>query len=147
MKIEKDYKEFLELLNRHNVKYCIIGSYALAFHARPRYTKDLDIFIEPKTENAGKVISVLREFGFQNLDITEEDLVEKDRIIQLGYEPIRIDILSSLSGCSFKEVWENKAVGKYGEIDVHFIGKKELIKNKKATGRKQDIADIELLKD
>lgn len=145
MKIEKDYKEFLELLNKNQVKYCIVGSYAFAFHAKPRYTKDLDIFMESTKDNAINIITALKEFGFKSLDIKEEDFLIKNQIIQIGYEPLRIDILTSISGCTFGEVWMNKVKGKYGEIEVNFIGRNELIKNKRATGRKQDIADLELL--
>ena len=112
MKTEKDYKKFLELLNNNQVKYCIVGSYAFAFHAKPRYTKDLDILIEPTKDNAAKIITVLKEFGFESLNIEEDDFLNENQIIQLGYEPLRIDILTSISGCTFPEVWSNKVKGR-----------------------------------
>ncbi len=87
MKTEKDYEEFLELLNKHKVRYCIIGSYALSFHARPRYTKDIDILVEASPENAKKILTVLDKFGFGSLNLRIEDFSEKGNIIQLGYEP------------------------------------------------------------
>lgn len=147
MKVEKDYEEFLELLNAHEVKYCVVGAFALAFHARPRYTKDLDVFIEPASDNAGKIIRVIKEFGFESINLTEKDFEKVDQIIQLGYEPVRIDLLTSISGCDFKEVWDNKVISKYGNVEVNFIGKVELLKNKRASGRKQDLADIDTIEE
>lgn len=145
MKTEKDFEEFLELLNKNNVKYAIVGAFALAIYSKPRYTKDLDILIEPEEENVKKLLNALKEFGFEEINVKTEDLTKKEQILQLGYEPIRIDILTSIPGCSFKEVWKNKVEEKYGKTPVYFIGKKELIKNKKTSKRKQDIADLELL--
>jgi hypothetical protein len=145
MKIEKDYEEFLRLLNKNSVKYIVVGAFALALYSKPRYTQDLDILIETEEENIKKLINVLHEFGFKKINIKIEDLTKKDQILQLGYEPVRIDILTSITGCSFKEVWNNKLKEQYGKTLVNFIGKKELIKNKKAISRKQDIADLELL--
>jgi hypothetical protein len=147
MKVERDYEEFLELLNVHDVKYCIVGAFALAFHARPRYTKDLDIFINPTPDNASKVIRVLKEFGFEDINLTEKDFEKEDQVIQLGYEPVRIDLLTSITGCTFNEVWENKVVSKYGSTRVNFIGKRELIKNKRSSGRKQDLADLDVIEE
>jgi hypothetical protein len=145
MKTEKDYEEFLELLNKNKVKYVVVGSFALALYSKPRYTKDLDILIEPEKENIKRLLNVLHKFGFKKIDIKIEDLTKKNQILQLGYEPVRVDILTSISGCPFGEVWNNKVKEKYGKTLANFIGKRELIKSKKACGRKQDIADLELL--
>ena len=147
MRVEKDYEEFLKLLNRHRIQYCIVGAYAVAFHARPRYTKDIDILIEVSKDNARKMIQALDEFGFGDLELTEEDFLKEGLIIQLGYEPVRIDLLTTISGCTFKEIWDHKKFGDYGDEKVIFIGKEELIKSKKAAGRKQDEADLELLQE
>lgn len=147
MKTEKDYEEFLELFNTNNVRYCIIGSFALAVHAKPRYTKDMDILVEPEESNSSAVIQALREFGFESTDLTEKDFLIQDQVIQLGYEPVRIDLLTSISGCTFAEVWENKVTTRYGRVKANFIGKRELIKNKRASGRKQDLADLQLLEE
>jgi hypothetical protein len=144
--VEKDYEEFLGLLNKRKVKYCIVGAYALAFYAAPRYTKDLDVFMEQSRDNAKKVIKALHEFGFADLKLTEADLMEPKTIVQLGYEPIRIDLVTSIDGCSFEQAWKNRTKGRYGKAKVFFIGLSELIRNKKAAGRKQDQADFELLK-
>lgn len=145
MRVEKDYEKFLGLLNKYQVKYCIIGAYAVAFWGYPRYTKDIDILVEPTKENAKRVISAIREFGIKSQDLTEEDFIRKNRVIQLGYEPVRIDILTSVEGVSFSTVWKNKVEDFYGKEKVYFIGLKELIKIKKKIARPQDLADLEEL--
>ena len=145
MRIEKDFEELLELLNKNKVKYCIIGAYAVAFHAKPRYTKDMDILVEPDVKNAQKIVRALNEFGFESLGLTEEDFTQKGTIIQLGYEPVRVDIITSIDGCDFVEVWKNKKSGMYGGEKVFFIGKNELIKNKRISNRKQDKMDLDIL--
>lgn len=147
MRIEKDYEELLRLLNKNNVRYCIIGSYAVAFYAKPRYTKDMDIFIDPTIENGKRIATALKEFGFEGLNLSEKDFCQAGIIVQLGYEPLRIDIMTSIEGCSFEKVWENKVIGTYGHEKVFFIGLDELIENKKQTGRQQDKEDLDILFD
>lgn len=145
-KTEKDYEELLELFNKHKVRYCIVGAYAVAFHSIPRYTKDMDLFVEASPQNAKKVLQALREFGFSSLKLKEQDFSKAGKTIQLGYEPIRVDILTSIDGCAFSQVWKNRKRGAYGRQKVYFIGKKDLIKNKKASNREQDKADLGKLK-
>ena len=145
MHVQKDYEELLKLFNKNRVKYCVIGAYAVAFYSIPQYSKDMDILVEPSSENAKRIVKSLVEFGFKSLGLKESDFSHKGKIIQLGYEPVRIDIITSIAGCSFKEAWQEKTVGKYGRQKVFFIGKKALIKSKLALGRKQDKADIDLL--
>jgi predicted nucleotidyltransferase len=145
MKVEKDYEELLKLLNKHKVKYCIIGAYAVAFYVKPRYTKDLDIFIEPSDENGEKMVKALDDFGFKSLKLSAEDFTTKRRIIQLGYEPLRIDIITSILGCSFDQVWKNKVIGTYGKEKVYFIGIDELISTKTVSSRQEDKIDLALL--
>ena len=147
MRIEKDYEELLGLLNKHKVKYCIVGAYAVAFYAKARYTKDMDILVEPSFENGKKIVQALHDFGFGSLDLTQQDFAEEGHIIQLGYEPLRVDIITSMTGVSFRDAWENKTTGTYGKENVFFIGLEELIKNKEMTGRKQDLVDLQLLKE
>ena len=147
VKIQKDYEELLELFNKHKVVYCIVGAYAVAFHARPRFTKDLDILVKPERENGVRIVNALREFGFQSPDLTEKDFSRKGKIIQLGYEPVRVDIVTSVDGCTFTEIWKNRKRGLYGRQQVSFIGITQLMKNKKAAGRKQDQADLEILRE
>jgi predicted nucleotidyltransferase len=138
MRVEKDYQEFLKLLNKHKVKYCIIGAYAVAFYAKPRYTKDIDIFVGPTADNAKKILKVLKGFGFGELSITLDELTRKGNIFQLGYEPVKIDLLTKIEGLKFQEVWTNRVTGDYGSEMVNFIGLDDLIKNKK-------ISDFHLL--
>jgi hypothetical protein len=145
VKTEKDYEEFLELLNKHNVRYCVIGAFALAFHTRPRYTKDMDILIESTTDNAKRLLIALDEFGFGSLNLAVEDFTTPGNIIQLGYEPVRIDIITSIKGLEFKDVWENRVQGPYGIQTVNFIDRQNLIRAKKLSNRPQDIADLKLL--
>lgn len=144
-KVEKDYEELLKLFNKNKVKYCIVGAFALAFHAIPRYTKDMDIFIEASEKNAKGILKALNEFGFGVLNLSMSDFSAKGRTIQLGYEPVRIDILTLIDGCTFEEVWKNKKTGRYGKEKIYFIGLDDMIRNKKASKRKQDKADLEIL--
>lgn len=145
MRKEKDFEEFLRLLNKHKVKYCIVGAYAFGLYAEPRYTKDLDILIEPTLENGKKVVTVLKDFGFDSLGLTAKDFTIEKEIVQLGYEPVRIDLITSIEGCSFEEVWQNKKQEQYGNEKVFVIGLDELIKNKKASNRPQDKVDLKKL--
>jgi len=145
MKVERDYEELLKLFNKNKVKYCIIGAYAVAIHAKPRYTKDIDILVEPSIENAERIIKSLNEFGFKSLNLSRKDFSKKDRVVQLGYEPIRIDIMTSIPKTTFKQVWKNKIGSVYGKEKVFFIGLNELINNKKASHRKQDLVDLDVL--
>lgn len=146
MRIEKDYEELLQLLNKHEVRYCIVGAYAVAFYGKPRYTKDMDILVEPSVENGKRIVQALNDFGFGSLDLSEQDFAEEGNIIQLGYEPVRVDIITSIKGVTFDQAWTNKTLGNYGKEKVFFIGLKELIRNKERAARKQDMVDLDLLK-
>ncbi|MFQ6070464.1 MAG: DUF6036 family nucleotidyltransferase [Candidatus Aminicenantales bacterium] len=145
MKVEKDYEELLKLLNKHKVRYCIIGAYALAFHAKPRYTKDIDIFIEPSAENSKRMVRALNDFGFKSLKLSPEDFSKAGKIIQLGYEPLRVDIFTSIKGVKFDQAWKNRVIGNYGSAEVFFLGIDELIKTKRLSSRPQDKIDLTLL--
>lgn len=144
-KVEKDFEELLRLFNKHRVHYCIVGAFALGFHALPRYTKDLDLLVEPTEKNGERIVQALKDFGFGSLNITPKDFAKTGRFIQLGYEPVRVDVTTSIEGVSFQEVWKNKKKGMLGHAKVFFIGVDELVKNKKKAGRQQDIADLEIL--
>ena len=117
----------------------------MAVHARPRYTKDRDILVDPTPTNARKVLHVLKGFGFASPGVTEQDSLDPDTVVQLGYEPVRIDLLTSIAGCSFDEAWDNRFTARYGSVEAIFIGKRELAAAKRASGRTQDLADLELL--
>ncbi len=145
MGTEKDFEELLKLFNRNKVKYCIIGAYAVGFYGAPRFTKDMDLLVEPDSKNARRILKSLEEFGFKSLDLKESDFTQLRKTIQLGYEPVRIDLVTSIDGCDFGKVWEKRVVGSYGRQKVFFIGLSELIKNKKKTGRGQDRVDISVL--
>ena len=145
-KTEKDFKELLKLLNKHKVKYCVIGAYAVAFYSVPRYTKDMDLLVDASGDNAKNIVEALNEFGFASLGLLVKDFTKIGQVIQLGFEPIRIDILTPPKDVDFCELWERKVKGKYGNVNVNFVGMKDLIMMKKKSGRKQDLADVEVLK-
>lgn len=145
MKTEKDYEEFLSLLNKHNVRYCVIGAFALAFHARPRYTKDIDILVESTTANAKQLLAALDEFGFLSLNLSIKDFSTRGNIIQLGYEPVKIDVITSIKGLDFDDIWENRIQGPYGKQTINYIDRQNLIRSKMLSNRAQDKADLELL--
>ncbi|MEJ5961657.1 hypothetical protein [Pedobacter immunditicola] len=146
MIFEKDFIDFVELLNSHKVDYLIVGAHALAFHGRPRHTGDLDIWIKPTIENASKMLDVLGDFGFGSLGLNEQDFLRENYVTQLGYPPLRINILNSISGVEFDEADANKVEGEIDNLKVKFINVAEFIKNKEASGRKKDLGDIASLK-
>ena len=141
----KDFEELFTLFESHNVKAVIVGAHAVAFHAKPRYTKDLDLLLEPTDENARQVLEALNDFGFGDLGISIEDLATPGRVLQLGQPPNRIDLITSIDGISFDEVWRGRVVGRYGKANVAYIGRSDLIRNKRAAGRPQDVADLSWL--
>jgi hypothetical protein len=145
MDLPNDFKELLELFNKHRVEYLVVGGYALAFHGAPRVTGDIDLFIRPAPENAERILTALDEFGFGSLILSKDDLTTPGMVVQLGVPPIRIDLITRVSGVSWEKADAGKAAGRYGETPVHFIGREDLITNKKATGRAKDIADVEAL--
>jgi len=134
----------VEALNDNNVKYVVVGSFALAFHGSPRATGDIDFWIRPTTSNAKALIKALEVFGFGALDISEEDIVS-GKIIQLGFPPVRIDIITIIDGLIPEEIWDTKEKGKLGPHDVFYLGKEAFIKNKRTMRRHKDLADLELL--
>ena len=145
MKLHKDLKEFVELLNTLDVHFVIVGAFALAHHGYPRYTGDIDLFVENSIENAERILDALRQFGFADIGLTKEDFVAKDQVVQLGVAPNRIDILTFLSGVSFEEAWASREWGEIGGLRVPFISRDMLKRNKLASGRPQDLADLERL--
>jgi len=145
MIIDRNFKEFIQLLNKNRVKYLIVGGYAVALHGHPRYTKDLDIWIYIEKNNAEKLINALHEFGFASLDIKSSDFLVNENVIQLGSPPNRIDLLTSVDGVEFNPCYQSKVEVKIEDIIIDFINLEDLKKNKKATGRYQDLADLENL--
>lgn len=143
--MNSDFKELLKIFAEEKVEYLIIGGYAVAKHAEPRYTKDLDIWINNSRENAEKVFHALEEFGAPLANITIDDFTIPSLVYQIGIEPSRIDILMGLKELDFNDCWQRRATAKIGEIEIYFISLDDLIKNKKIAGRPQDLRDAEML--
>lgn len=145
MRLSRDFHELLECFARNDVRYLIIGGWALAAHGVQRMTKDLDIWIWPHPDNAHAVITALDEFGFGDLGLTSADFVSPDTVIQLGYPPNRVDLLMTPTGVVFEECWPERIDVDVDGLTVPFIGVEGLKANKRAVGRQQDLADIEAL--
>ena len=145
MDAQPDFRELLGLFNAHEVEYLVVGAYALAFHGAPRNTGDMELLVRVHPDNASRIISALEAFGFGTLGLKNEDFLQPEQVVQLGVPPVRVDILTSVSGVTWEEAYAGRTPGWYGDVPVNFIGKHEYIKNKRATGRKKDAADIEAL--
>ena len=145
MEIQADFKELLELLNAHQADYIVVGGYALAFHGAPRFTGDLDILVNPDQPNSLKVLNALHEFGFTDAGLTEKDFQASGQVVQLGVPPVRVDILTSLTGVTWDEAFSGRVSGEYGGVPIYYIGRQQLAANKRALGRAQDLADLEAL--
>ncbi len=145
MELNQDFREFIELLNNNEVEYLVVGGYAVGFHGSPRFTGDIDFWLAISRENASKIMKVLTEFGFSSLDITESDFLNEDLIIQLGYEPVRIDLLTSVTGLNFTECFPRKVEANFSGLKVNFIHLNDLKLNKSKTGRNKDLGDLENL--
>ncbi|KYC40492.1 hypothetical protein WA1_25555 [Scytonema hofmannii PCC 7110] len=143
--LNQDFKEFIQFLNDNHVRYLIVGGYAVAIHGHPRYTKDIDIWIEMSPENANNLLQALEQFGFSSLGLHLEDFLTPDQIIQLGYPPNRIDLLTTIDGVSFENCYPLRLEVIIDNIVVNFIDLENLRKNKEASGRLQDLADLENL--
>ena len=142
MPIPSDYKELLKILNRHRVRYLIVGAYAVIHYTEPRYTKDLDIWVEPEIKNAKRVYEALKEFGAPLKDISVADFANKNLVYQIGVEPVRVDIIMGISGIGFNQAWRQRSISMVDGIKINIIGIKELIELKKRAGRQMDIVDI-----
>lgn len=145
MRLQKDLREFIERLNAENVDYVIVGAHALAYHGHPRYTGDLDVLLRPSKGNAERVLSALDAFGFDDIGIGAEDLLALDQVIQLGVSPNRIDLVVSLDGLTFDQVWDGRISTTLDDIPVNVISREHLKINKLAVGRPQDLADVDAL--
>jgi hypothetical protein len=145
MILNPDFKEFIQSLNNNQVRYLVIGGYAVAMHGHPRYTKDLDVWLESTSENAARMVTALAEFGFASLGLAEADFLEAGQVIQLGYPPSRIDLILTPKGVDFLTCYDAKVVVDLDGTPMHFIDLANLIANKQATGRPQDLADVDNL--
>ncbi len=145
MALSKDWREFLELLNSRDVDYVIVGAHCVALHGRPRYTGDLDILVRSTPENARLLVDILNEFGFAKSGFKESDFLKAEQLIQLGRAPTRIDLLTSISGVSSEEAFAGRISAEFDGIPVYVLAKDALIRNKRAVGRPQDLADLDML--
>ena len=145
MRLSNDLREFLELLNSRAVDYVIVGAHSLAFHGRPRYTGDLDILVRPTPKNAGNLVAVLNQFGFEDSGFKESDFIEPEQMIQLGRPPNRIDLLTSISGVTTDDAFASRVPAELDGIPIFILSKDALIRNKRAVGRPQDLTDLETL--
>ena len=145
MDLAPDFDEFVGSLIAHGVEFLIVGAYALAFHGAPRFTGDLDVFVQPTLDNAAKLIATVRAFGFPVAELQPKDVIDPRRILQMGEEPVQILVMSAISGVSWDEAWRNRVEGACGSQRAPFLGRETLLQNKRAAGRPKDIADIDAL--
>jgi hypothetical protein len=145
MEVQQDFKDLLALFNKHKVDYIIVGAYALALHGAPRYTGDHDILVNPEPANARSIVRALHEFGFGSAGLAEADFEQEGRVVQLGYPPVRVDIITSITGVSWDQARSGRVQGQFGDLPVHYIGREDFVANKRALGRKKDLADLEAI--
>ena len=138
----QDFREFIESLIKNNAEYLIVGGYAVGIHGHPRYTGDLDIWLNPTPENAERLLQSVNEFGFSSFQLATKDFITPGNIIQLGYPPLRIDLLTEIDGVTFSGCFQNRKEVIIDGLTINFIGYEDLLKNKKQSGRLRDIDDI-----
>lgn len=144
--LSKDFKEFVSLLQEFGAEYMIVGGYAVGVHGYPRYTGDLDIWLNPTPANAAMVLKAIDKFGFASFKLTVDDLTKEDNVIQFGQPPLRIDLLTSIDGVLFNECYAKRKEMTFDGLKMNFIGYHDLVKNKKASGRYKDLDDLENMK-
>ncbi len=140
-----DFKEFLRLLEGNEVEYLLIGGYAVGFHGYPRATVDMDIWVATTPDNAPRVVTVLKEFGFDVPELSPELFLTEDQVIRMGMPPVRLEILTSISGVTFEECYAERVVGELDGVPVNLISLRHLKLNKRASGRNKDLNDLENL--
>ena len=145
MKLDKNLREFIELLNTHGVDFLVVGGHAVAFHGHPRYTGDIDLLVAVSEPTSEKLMVVLEQFGFGGIGLRKEDFLDVDAVIQLGYPPNRIDIVTGIDAVTFGEAWARRIAGELDGVPVQFIDKDLLIRNKRAVARPKDIADVDAI--
>lgn len=145
MEVQQDFRDLLALFNKHGIDYLVVGGYALAVHGAPRYTGDLDVFVMPDPANAGRIMRALAEFGFGSAGLTPADFEQEGKVVQLGFPPARVDIITSITGVTWEQARSGRMEGHFGDLMVYYIGRKEFIANKRALGRYKDLADLEAI--
>jgi hypothetical protein len=145
MLLNPDFRDLFVELNAHGVEFLIVGAHALAIHGHVRATKDLDVWVRPSVENAPRVMAALRSFGAATEAVKQSDFEVPGITFQIGVEPVRIDIITNVDGVTFDPAWQNRIPARYGDVPVFAISREDLILNKRASGRPQDLADVEAL--
>jgi hypothetical protein len=145
MNLQKDLREFVELLNELDVHFLVVGAFAVAYHGYARYTADIDLFVDNSEENAERLLKAINQFGFGSVGLTKEDFQQNDQVVQLGVAPNRLDLMTHISGVTFADAWDSREFGDLGGLRVPFISREILKRNKAASGRTQDLADLEHL--
>lgn len=147
MDLAPDFSEFCALLNARSVEFVVVGAYALAFHGAPRYTGDLDILIKPAEDNAERLLRAIADFGFPVESLSPTQVVERDRLIEMGVPPIQIHVMSHIDGVTWHDVWTGRVPAHTGTTSIAFIGREAFLANKRAAGRPKDLADLDALRD
>lgn len=145
IQLPRDFQDFIRLLNRHGVEYLVVGGYAVAIHGYVRYTGDIDFFIALNPDNAQKMVDVFHAFGFNMRELNQALFLDKGKIIRIGTEPMRLEVLNQIDGVEFSDCYKNRKELRSGGLHINFIGLAELVKNKRATGRGKDQIDAEEL--
>ena len=145
MNTQPDFEALLQLLEKHNVDYMIVGGYAVAFHGHPRYTKDIDVYFDATPTNVELIQKALCEFSFNRSDVPANIFLEPGNILTFGAAPVRVDIINEIDGVRYADAKVNRVRGRYGAVEVYFIGREDLIQNKLSTSRLKDKADAEEL--
>jgi hypothetical protein len=145
MDVQKDFADLCSLLNEQGVEFLIVGGYAVGYHGAPRFTGDLDILVRPDVQHVGRMLEALTQFGFPAQGLATDYLLEQQKILQLGRQPVQVHLMSVITGVPWEDAWASRREGLYGNVRVFFIGREALIANKRATGRTKDLADVEAL--
>jgi hypothetical protein len=145
LELAPDFDEFFASLIAHDVEFLIVGGYALALHGAPRYTGDIDVLIAPSVENATRLLTALTDFGFPVDRLSAEQLTDPGRMLQMGAEPVQIHVMSAIDGVTWDEAWAGREMARCGSRDLPFLGREEFVRNKRASGRLKDLADIEAI--
>lgn len=143
MEVQQDFRNLLALFNKHRIDYIVVGGYALGFYGAPRYTGDLDILVMPDPANARRIMQALDDFGFGSVGLKAADFEQEGKVVQLGFPPVRVDIITSITGVTWDQAKSGRVEGPFGDVTVHYIGRHEFVANKRALGRKRDLADLE----
>jgi hypothetical protein len=144
MNVQPDFRNLLKIFNARGVEHVIVGAFALAHHGHPRATGDLDVWVRPTKKNAAQLLMALADFGFASAALTEKDVLS-GQVIQLGYPPVRVDILTALDGVAVKDIWNDREAGTFGEVPTNYLSRGCLVANKRAVARPQDLADLDSL--